>query len=483
MRYVLYILYAAVAAAAVILLIIAGRTVMFSLKKRKLGDKKLFREEKNIFYAERLSQMIQCATVSVRGSYDDTEFRKHRDVLKNLFPLIHEKGEMITVGEDCYIYKIKGKNTNKNIMLMSHHDVVAASGDWKYPPFSGIMAEGKLWGRGTVDTKTTLFAEFTAVEEILEKGDKPNTNVWIVSSHNEELLGDGIYLAVDYFKKNNIIFDAVIDEGGAVVELQLGKKAYKLAMLATHEKGRYALELNADKKPLNKKFKGASAITRMSAFITDVQNGNNLFKKKISPKLQGMLQTIGSYLPIPIKTVTSNLWCFSRILMKLAPKVEKQAADFLGTTLRFDGINGGKYDGKITKECKALVTFRIMDDTDFEKDIAKFKKKADEYGISYTEKPEICEYRAPADTDCEEFRLITDIIRNVFPDAVMSEYINPAFTDARAVMDICRKTYRFIPVVLDEQQFNSIHGPNENISIDAIGNAVEFFAQFLDKYM
>lgn len=55
------------------------------------------------------------------------------------------------------------QKTAKNVMLMSRHDVVAAEGEWKYPPFSGQIAENCIWGRGTVDTKTPLFAEFSAL--------------------------------------------------------------------------------------------------------------------------------------------------------------------------------------------------------------------------------------------------------------------------------------------------------------------------------
>ncbi len=52
-------------------------------------------------------------------------------------------------------------------MVMSHHDVVEATGDWQEKLLGGVIKDGKLWGRGTVDTKTPLFAEFSAIEELL----------------------------------------------------------------------------------------------------------------------------------------------------------------------------------------------------------------------------------------------------------------------------------------------------------------------------
>lgn len=97
--------------------------------------------------------------------------------------------------------KVKGRKPEKNVMLMSHHDVVPAEGKWNYPPFSGQIAEGCIWGRGTVDTKTPLFAEFSALEELLEEGWIPPCNVYLVSSHNEEIAGDGVPLVLQWLKE------------------------------------------------------------------------------------------------------------------------------------------------------------------------------------------------------------------------------------------------------------------------------------------
>lgn len=49
----------------------------------------------NQTYALKLQKMIQCKTVSVKGSYDDTEFAKLRDVMEELFPLIHKQAKKI----------------------------------------------------------------------------------------------------------------------------------------------------------------------------------------------------------------------------------------------------------------------------------------------------------------------------------------------------------------------------------------------------
>lgn len=62
---------------------------------------------------------------------------------------------------------------------------MAVSGKWCHPLFSGEIADGRLWGRGTVDTKTSLFAEMQALEEMIESGWTPPCDVFLGSSCNE----------------------------------------------------------------------------------------------------------------------------------------------------------------------------------------------------------------------------------------------------------------------------------------------------------
>lgn len=173
--------------------------------------------ERDLYYGQRLAEMIRCKTVSHKEGFEPEEFLKLRRVIGTLFPLVTEKAERTILGEDAYLYKLPGKDPSRNVLLMSHHDVVEATGSWQEAPFAGVIRGGKLWGRGTVDTKTPLFAEFSALEELLLEGFEFPVNVYLFSSHNEEYSGDGALLAHDYFIEHSIRFDWISDEGGAVV--------------------------------------------------------------------------------------------------------------------------------------------------------------------------------------------------------------------------------------------------------------------------
>jgi carboxypeptidase PM20D1 len=172
----LYIFLVILAVLLLLFAVLALNAVRAKQRGRRLAPQPDYYSEAELAqHAERLAQMIRCETVSCRESFDDTEFKKLRDTVRELFPLFHEKAQFMTFSYDCWVYKLPGKDQSRNMMVMSHHDVVAGTGEWKHPPFAAEIADGKLWGRGTVDTKTPLFAEFTAFEELLGEGFEPAT--------------------------------------------------------------------------------------------------------------------------------------------------------------------------------------------------------------------------------------------------------------------------------------------------------------------
>ena len=207
--------------------------------------------EKNAEYASKLSKMINCKTVWTKNDENKAEFEKFYATLGELFPNLTKKAKKLVFGGGCFVYVIEGKNAKKNIMLMSHHDVVEGGDGWDTDPFVAMQKEGYLFGRGTIDTKTPLFAELQACEELLSEGyEFEGINLYIGSSNNEEVGGDGMVLATEYFKTNGIRFDLVLDEGGAITEGQIPGVRCKSAVVAVHEKSRHYFKCSVNSEQL-----------------------------------------------------------------------------------------------------------------------------------------------------------------------------------------------------------------------------------------
>ena len=153
-------------------------------------------------YVDSFAKLIQCPTVTNSGHEYFDAFHK---VLDEEFPHVTETCKKIEVGGDVLLYKWSGKSSDRPLVLMAHQDVVpAVGGDWKYPPFSATVVDGKVYGRGAMDCKNTLFSTIQAVEELIEQGFVPEQDVYLSYSDNEETSGPGASMARDWFKSQGL---------------------------------------------------------------------------------------------------------------------------------------------------------------------------------------------------------------------------------------------------------------------------------------
>lgn len=473
---VIYVILGAFVLLAAVLL---GNAAIASAKARKLeGQHPTFTGMELDAYGKTFSRMLQCATVSVKDSYDDTQFARLRQVVAEDFPLLHEKAERMTFSDDCWLYKIPGRDSSRNILLMSHHDVVAADTDWTMPAFDGIIRDGKVYGRGAADTKGSLCAILFAAEEMLKEGITPPVNFYITSSHNEELGGDGMAALLEYCRKNGITFEVILDEGGAIVEPPLaGMDCEMCAMVAVHEKGRLKLKCTVKNESSHVSltaFKG-NPVERMAQFIQEITT-KNIFIRSMNPQTKAMFASLAPYCKLPMKLLLSNLWLFGGLLTKVLPKLNATAGGMVGTTCNFQTI-----EGSVTgKECTASVMLRNINEEDLKQDYTAFKAVADKYGI--TLEAERDEYYAPADMSSPAYAYTLDCLAKVFPRYPAAPYILPAGTDAWRLTPVCNCVLRFAPTRMSKTQLGSIHAADENLDISAIGEAAAFYKYFVINY-
>ena len=118
--------------------------------------------------------------------------------------------------------------------------------DWKHQPFSGDIADGKIWGRGARDNKCQVFSMLEAAEYMIGKGYSPQRTIYFAFEHDEEVLGvNGAAKIAETLKQRGIVPECVIDEGGAVVNGMVPGVKQKVVLIGTAEKGYLSLKLTA----------------------------------------------------------------------------------------------------------------------------------------------------------------------------------------------------------------------------------------------
>jgi carboxypeptidase PM20D1 len=168
-----------------------------------------------------LGELVKCKTVSryAHEEEDDAEFEKLISLLPSLYPHVYAHCTLQRMPDRGLLFRWPGKTEGEPAVMMAHYDVVPVNEDkWDKPPFSAIIEDGMMWGRGTLDTKVTFNGVLSAANSLIEQGFTPKNDMYFAFSGNEEVNGNGAVNIVNYFVENGIQPALVVDEGGAVVE-------------------------------------------------------------------------------------------------------------------------------------------------------------------------------------------------------------------------------------------------------------------------
>ena len=447
----------------------------------KRGEPQPVDGEKAAKYAKDLSRMIRCETISVRESGPAEKFARYRAELEQLFPLVHERLERTLIG-GAMLFKWRGTDPARGaVVLMAHSDVVPAAGEWDHPPFAGEIADGCVWGRGAMDTKGSLCALFNAVEELLAEGFTPPCDVYLASSNNEEIMGDGAPHTVTWLTDHGVKLDLVLDEGGAVIEAPMPGLNGKYAMLGVLEKGYADVRFTAVSAGGHSSTppKG-TPLARLAAFVNRVET-RPPFPVKITPPVKAMFAAMAPDMAFPFRLLFGNLWLFGPLLKRVIPKVSGQAGALLHTTCAFTMAQGSDAPNVIPAQASVTANLRFMVHQGREASLQALEKLANKYGLRM-EVLYACDCSPVVDVHSAGYAYIRQCVREVFPEAGIAPYVMLGGTDAKHYAKVCDCALRFAPTVLTPQQLASMHASNENLSVDALARAVAFYRRVLTGY-
>ena len=456
------------------------------MKKRILrpeSERKNTSDAQNTVYAATLKKMVDCKTVWTKDNDNKAEYLRFYDVVAESFPLLHSRAKRLTFGDGCFFYVLEDENATRNILLMSHHDVVEGGDGWETDPFNAEEKDGFLFGRGTIDTKTPLFAELQAAEELLQAGYTfPGLNLYIGSSHNEEVGGDGMVLAVAWFKEKGIHFDVILDEGGAITTGMIPGVSAKSAMVAVHEKSRHQYLCTAkqnDSGHTGLTPSQDSMVSRMAAFMTEV-NRSKIYRGKFHPEVRATFEYHAPYMSFPLNLLFGNLRLFSPIIKKIMLGIPQTQA-MLSTGATFTSIFAGKRELPThrAQEAEATLFLRCIREDDLYAGLEKIRKIGEKYGVTLQEVER--DYCRPTDFRGRPYQILEQVLNENFPDVIVAPFLLTAGTDARRFSDIADSILRFAPIDLNKAQFASIHNKNEHIRIQNIGQCVLFYKDFIRK--
>lgn len=475
MRYVLYALLAVLGLLVLLLLAAVIRTLLMTQKTSDYAAPPA--DDRAMAYAEKLSKMVACETVSHAGVHDREKYLAFHKVLENLFPLVHQNLEKTEI-EGNLLFKWTGKASDKPIVLMSHQDVVPAEGTWSHDPFSGDIADGKVWGRGTADTKGSLMAFFQAVEELLAEGYVPKQDVYLASSCTEEWAGDGAPTLVAELQRRGVKPFLVCDEGGAIISEPIGGIKGNFAMIGVFEKGKGDVRFTATSTGGHASAPGRKTpIARLAALVNECET-KSPFKLQFEPQVSAMFGKLGQYAPFGLRLVMTNLWLFSPIMKRVMPLISAQAAAMLKTTIAFTMQSGSDACNVLPQEATVSANMRFIPHQGMEESLAIMDGLAKKHGLTM-EILHASDYTPSVDIQGEAYKRVERVVEQTFPGLAHSPYVMTGATDSSFYQTICDNCIRFAPLIYGPEQMKGMHGLNENVEVNCLPGAVDFYRNLI----
>ena len=423
---------------------------------------------------ELLQRLIQFDTVNPPGNEQPAQ-----EWLRGLLEEAGFECEFLSAveGRPNLIARLPGRSDGPVLGYMGHVDTVLADpDDWSVDPWSGVVRDGCVWGRGALDMKSQVAAEAAAALTLAEEGWRPEAGeLKLIFTADEEAGGSkgAAWLCAEHPDK--VRCDFIINEGGGdSVEFE-GQKVY---FGGVAEKGVFRFSILTHGRAGHASIPriGDNALTKMAPILEALRGGRP--KLELSEEPEAFMKAIGIEIDGDIKSAFDNL-------ERRNPGIALLVEPTLGVTMTPTMIEASHKVNVIPARARLRVDCRVPPGRGADHARARVEEALDghDYELVFDEMTEGS--RSPIDTPLMQH--IRDFVEREDPGAVVAPTVLPGFTDSRSFRDTFPDliAYGWFP----RKEMNLfeaaplIHGADERIPVSDLGLAARFFAELAPKVL
>jgi acetylornithine deacetylase/succinyl-diaminopimelate desuccinylase-like protein len=394
-------------------------------------------------------------------------------------------------GRGNIITRLKGTGEKPNLLLLSHLDVVAANPkEWSVDPFSGLVKDGFVWGRGAMDMKSMTAMEVMVMKLLKRNNVKLKGDIILAATADEERGGEA---GAGWLIRNHpekVRAEYVINEGGGQAVPVDGKNVFTIQ---TAEKGILWFKVKAKGRPGHGSVPGAAdnAILRMNRVVERL--GNYRADMMLTPTVKWFLTVMAEEnkeAKESLSLLLQNPAKGDEILDKLAQR-DKAMAEELRAMLRMTIaptiIHGGVKENIIPSECEAVFDCRILPGQTTAEALNCVKELLKDIGLDKLEF-EIIQANEPSESsmDTPLYRLMVETIKEFEPNCAVAPILLTGGTDSRFFRRLGAACYGFQPVLSDlpyGEILRMVHGIDERISIKNLVFGTSVLYNVIEKFM
>ncbi|MER6257907.1 M20/M25/M40 family metallo-hydrolase [Streptomyces sp. NPDC001584] len=364
-------------------------------------------------------------------------------------------------GRANLVARLPGSGQEPPLMLLGHADVVGAQpGGWSRPPFSGEVADGRVWGRGALDMKGQVAASLLIVQLLAAHRIRLNRDVLLVVTADEEA---GSRLGAYWLWENHrslVEAEFAFNEGGGqrfmtpggpVYTVQVAEKGSARMRVTAHGRGGHASVPRSE----SAVFTLAEALLRLRAFAPE---------SVLLPASRRMLGILADLHPGTGAQAIEQLlkdptWDRANSL-PIDPVLREFVVAGLHNTATATLLSAGQRPNVVPVEASVVLDGRLLPGELPDRWVAEVQR-----AVGDRVEVELLHGRVShaVHDDPELLRVLGDTVAAHEPGARLLPYINPAATDARAFPET--KVLGFFPSASDADIMRLIHAPDEHARI------------------
>ena len=422
----------------------------------------------------RLSAAIRCKTINYadHSLTDYTEFDRLHAHMKASYPNIMRAGAFERLGHHAVLITIPGSDKAlRPCLYMSHQDVVpvveGTEQDWTHPAFSGDVADGYIWGRGTIDIKEQVFGVLEAAEYLLAHGKSFRRTAYLAFGDDEETLNLGALATSDHLKAQGVTLEFVLDEGGYKIDSGEAYGAPELAVATVElmEKGYADLELSVhsigghSSRPY-----GGTSLGRLSCAIADIVRAP--FAVRLNEAMIGAFETLAPYITRePLKTLVQDVRGNADAIAAYCHE-DPALFPYVSTTIAPTMIRGGSAACNVMpQDMQAVINFRLDSGDTAESVMAHCRAAVQDPGMELRFQ-QANDPSHIARRDGYGYRALVETMGRYFPEVVFVPAMTAGATDAYRYEQICDTCLRCSPFMTEPGEVASgVHGTNERLPV------------------
>ena len=399
------------------------------------------------------------------------QFRGH-DVEVRMLAALPERPNLVV--------RVPGRGEAPPLLLQGHVDVVTTEKQsWRYPPFSGELVDGWLWGRGALDMKGGLAMMVSALLRCLEQGRPPAGDVVLCCVSDEET--GGIHGARFLVEQHPELFAGVrhgLGEGGGATQHIQGRPFYPV-MAAEKRTCRLRVVLRGPSGHAARYHRGGT-MAALAALLSRLDQRR--LPVHVTPVGEAFVLGVAAASEEPFR---------SQLTALLDPELADGALEAMGAeSSRFDSIlhntanatvvRAGDKVNVLPSEASVDLDGRMLPGCEPEEFIAEVRDligRGPEIRLVHVG-PRLPEPQLDA-----FFGLLCDTLRRLDPEGVPVPVLMTGATDQRHFGQLGIRGYGFLPLRLPPGfGQESVHAPDERVPVAALDFGTEALWQVLQNY-